>query len=447
MSDWFIERFYNYDDRPAILAKGKDFTYRQLSEKIEALAGVFSSKGIKPGDSVFLEADYSLEGIAALFALFHLRAIAIPVSGLSKAEITERASEVHPDYSIRILDEQIEIQPSETQVAPHRLVQSLIESQCAGLILFSSGSTGKPKAMIHNATRLLETFEKKRRRNHRILIFLLFDHIGGINTLFNGLASGAVLIIPDSRAPEKIAQLIERAQVNLLPASPTFLNLLLLSGAIGKYDLGSLRYITYGTEPMPESLLARLKTAFPQTAFIQTFGTSETGITQTSSRSSSSTQIRIDDPNTEHKVVDGQLWLRSKTQILGYLNHHMDQFTEDGWFRTGDIVELGSEGYLTIRGRGTELINVGGEKVTPSEVESVLLQIPEVADCSVYAESNTITGQNVAARIVATSTSDLKQLKRIIKQHCRKQLSPYKVPARITFVDKTEFSERFKKIR
>jgi acyl-CoA synthetase (AMP-forming)/AMP-acid ligase II len=145
--------------------------------------------------------------------------------------------------------------------------------------------------------------------------------------------------------------------------------------------------------------------------------------------------------------VEGELWLRSKTQILGYLNHDMNQFTDDGWFKTGDVVDVDTEGYLTIRGRGAELINVGGEKVTPSEVENVLLQMPEIADCSVYGEANSITGQNVAARIVATDSYDLKALKRAIKQHCRQNLSAYKVPARITFIEHTEFSERFKKLR
>ncbi|WP_047734623.1 AMP-binding protein, partial [Vibrio parahaemolyticus] len=111
----------------------------------------------------------------------------------------------------------------------------------------------------------------------------------------------------------------------------------LIANVHQQYDLKSLRMITYGTEAMPESLLLRLKAALPRVKLLQTFGTSETGIAQTSSRSSSSLEIRFDDPNQEYKIVDNELWLRSKTQILGYLNHDMSSFSDDGWFQTGDL--------------------------------------------------------------------------------------------------------------
>ena len=149
------------------------------------------------------------------------------------------------------------------------------------------------------------------------------------------VSTGALLVVPENRDPETVAQSIQDHSVKLLPASPTFLNLFLMSGVPNKYDLSSVRYITYGTEPMPESLLNRIKESFPDTALIQTFGTSETGISQTISRSSTSTLIKFDDPNTEYKIVEGELWLKSKSQILGYLNHNMSRFTEDGWFMTG----------------------------------------------------------------------------------------------------------------
>jgi acyl-CoA synthetase (AMP-forming)/AMP-acid ligase II len=125
----------------------------------------------------------------------------------------------------------------------------------------------------------------------------------------------------------------------------------------------------------------------------------------------------------------------------------MSRFTEDGWFKTGDSVEESSDGYLTIVGRREDMINVGGEKVTPSEVESILMEISEVADCLVYGEHNAITGQNVAAQIIPRAKTDLPALKRRIKKHCRKSLSPYKVPARIIFPEAALFGNRFKKSR
>ena len=450
MTDWLIEKIDHFESRAFLANKDKIVLYSELSQAIKDQTKHFIESGIQPADIVILKGDYTLEAIASLLALFQLKAIVAPVAVDAENEQQQRIEASKAQWVVQT-HPQTQITPIKSDSNPHTYIQTLKESGEAGLILFSSGSTGEPKAMIHSAERLLNPFKNKRSKKLSILIFLLFDHIGGINTLLNGLSTGALLVVPENRNPETVAQSIQDHSVKLLPASPTFLNLFLMSGVPNKYDLSSVRYITYGTEPMPESLLNRIKENFPDTALIQTFGTSETGISQTISRSSTSTLIKFDDPNTEYKIVEGELWLKSKSQILGYLNHNMSRFTEDGWFMTGDLLEpaknLEDDGFFRIVGRKEELINVGGEKVTPSEVESTLLEIPEIADCLVYGESNAITGQTVAAEIVLKAKSDPKTIKRMIKNHCRSKLSPYKVPVRIHFKDATNFSNRFKKMR
>jgi len=283
------------------------------------------------------------------------------------------------------------------------------------------------------------------------MVFLLFDHIGGINTLFNILSMGAKAVIPENRSAETIAKMIEQEEVNILPASPTFLNLLLLADVCNRYDLSSIRMITYGTESMPESLLERIKKTFPKAKLLQTFGTSETGIAQVNSRSSTSLDIKIDDPNLNYKIVDGELWLKSKIQILGYLNDSMENFTDDGWFCTGDMVETSEDGYLKIIGRSKEVINVGGEKVLPIEVESFLLTIDGIRDCIVYGLKNAITGQTVVADIVIDDANNqsinTKELKKQIRVFCIKKMERYKIPTKINFVKQLPIGSRFKKIR
>ena len=236
-------------------------------------------------------------------------------------------------------------------------------------------------------------------------------------------------------------------KIRVLPSSPTFLNLIVMSKAYIKYDLKSLRMITYGTEVMPESLLTRLKDLFPKTRFLQTFGTSETGIAGTSSKSSNSTYMRLDDTNLEHKIVDNELWLKSKTQVMGYLNSSMDNFTNDGWFKTGDLVEKIEDGYIRIIGRNKEVINVGGEKVLPNEVESVILSMGIVDDVMVFSESNIITGQTVVCDVVVNIDIETRQAKKLIRKFCKDNLDSYKIPTKVNLVDKTNFSGRFKKIR
>jgi acyl-coenzyme A synthetase/AMP-(fatty) acid ligase len=274
----------------------------------------------------------------------------------------------------------------------------------------------------------------------------LFDHIGGLNTLFNALSMGATVIIPDDREPDYIGSLIEKHEITLLPTSPTFLNLMLISETYKNYDLSSLKLITYGTEPMPESLLRRLRKVFPRVRFLQTYGTTETGIATTSSKSSDSLYMKIDDPHIQWKVVDGELWLKSDAQMLGYINYN-DPFVENGWFPTGDIVEVIEDSYIKIVGRENEIINVGGQKVFPAEVENVILELDVVLDAVVYGEDNPITGQIVTAEIILMNDVDKDDLVKRIKFHCMDRLEKYKRPIKFKIVDRLYYGTRFKKKR
>ena len=85
---------------------------------------------------------------------------------------------------------------------------------------------------------------------------------------------------------------------------------------------------------------------------------------------------------------------------MGYLNASMEDFTEDGWFKTGDLVEVNEDGFIKIIGRSKEMINVGGEKVVPNELESLILNVDYIEDCLVYGERNLITGQTVVVEVV-----------------------------------------------
>lgn len=443
--DWISERIAEFGDRTFLTHAGAHHSFAELGAAVKQAQEQIAMAAIPRGACVALLGDYSLEAIAAFIALHLNGNILAPMTALPEEEQQQRLTEAHVEWILSVEDNAIR------QLSPDgELPAMLVDLQSAGhsgLILFSSGSTGRPKAMVHDLQELMAVYRDKRPRALTMLVFLLFDHIGGLNTLLNGLATGAHLVVPISRDPEEVAALIASERVRILPASPTFLNLLLLSGAAERHDLSSLRIITYGTEPMPESLLGKLKDAFPRTKLLQTFGTSETGISQTVSRSSSSLEMKIDDPNTEFKVVEGELWLRSKTQIRGYLNASMERFTPDGWFRTGDQVELTDDGYLRILGRDSEIINVGGEKVMPAEVESVLLEIPEVRDCIVFGKSNPITGQVVAAEVVSAEGHQTRELTRAIKRHCRARMAPYKVPVYIEVVDALQDTGRFKKLR
>ena len=442
---WFIENFKKFDKKISIVFKNQNYSYGDLYNQIKKIEDELLP-AIEKGKVVSILSDYSFESIALLIALYKNKNIIVPITTTIESEIKERIEESYSDKIIKIVDNKYLIEEHNSD-DKHQMIKNLQDNSQSGLILFSSGSTGKPKAMIHNFDNLVEHYKDKKEKSLNMILFLMFDHIGGLNTLLNILSMGATMIIPENRNADDVCKLLQDYKIMVLPSSPTFLNLILMSKANEKYDLSSLRMITYGTETMPESLLNRLKVAFPRVKFLQTFGTSETGIANTSSKSSNSTFMKIDDPELEYKIVDNELWLKSKTQVMGYLNSSMDSFTEDGWFKTGDLVEATEDGYIKIIGRNKEVINVGGEKVLPNEVESIVLEIPEIEDVMVYGEANIITGQTVVCDVVLKDELTQNEIKKIVRKFCKDKLDAYKIPTKVNVVDKTNFGDRFKKIR
>ncbi|MGJ0329141.1 fatty acid--CoA ligase family protein [Aliarcobacter cryaerophilus] len=439
---FILEKFKSFNSKNTIVFEDRIYTYEEFIKQIKDYKNILDKHNISSKVVVIL-GDYSFYNLALFFALYENKNIIVPITSNIKKVQDDFIKESFCQTIIKTDERNLLIQNLKT-IFSHNMIDNLIEKNSSGLILFSSGSTGKPKAMVHNLDTLIDSFKDKKEKSMNMLVFLMFDHIGGLNTVFNALCMGACLIIPKIKDAKTICELIEKYKIMVLPSSPTFLNLILISQEYKNYDLSSLRMITYGTETMPQSLLLKLKEVFPKVKFLQTFGTSETGISSTSSKSSNSLFMKLEDINGEYKIVENELWLRSKTQVLGYLNASMDSFTSDGWFKTGDLVEVDGE-YIKIIGRAKEVINVGGQKVLPAEIESIILEMEEISDCMVYGEKNAITGQTVVCDVVLNK--NIENIKKRVRVFCKDRLDAYKIPTKVNVVDKTNFSDRFKKIR
>ena len=233
----------------------------------------------------------------------------------------------------------------------------------------------------------------------------------------------------------------------MLPATPSFLNLLLLAGIPQTHDLSSLRVVPYGAEPMPTGLLRRLRTALPQVDFVQRFGTSETGALPVRDEGTGLV-LRENQIGFSWKVVDGELWVRSPACALGYLSGDTERFADSGWFRTGDVAVQLPGGTIRILGRKEELINVGGEKVLPSEVENVLMAHHLVADCRVGPGTNAVLGQIVTAEIVWRGPDvDALAVKRVLHTYAAGLLPRHKLPAVVRLVPAVDSTRNLKKSR
>ncbi|MBZ7944279.1 long-chain fatty acid--CoA ligase [Campylobacter sp. RM13744] len=440
----FLKKIFNlkFQDHHALIYENKHYTYKQLREntlnKIEILKSKANSK------LVAIIGDYDCDSVALFLACIELNKIAIPL--IDEKEIDNKLKEINCDILFK--HGQISFNEQQDNLTQHEIIEKLTSQNKSGLILFSSGSTGKPKVIVHDLQKILNSYLDKKYKHINMLLFLMFDHIGGLNTLLNCLSMNACgVAIKDRKNVDLLAKNIEKYKISLLPASPSLLNLFLISNIAEQYNLSSLRLITYGTEKMPETLLEKLKIAFPKVKFLQTFGTSEIGITQTKSYKDF---IKLE--NVDYKIIDNELFIKSDTQSLGYLNADNSVFDSEGYFATGDLVEViheNGEEYIKIIGRNKEVINVGGEKVLPQEVEGVILQIPFIQDCLVYSQKNPITGQSVCVKIVLEQGKTLNslELKKEIRLFCKDKLANYKIPTKIEIVEKLEFSDRFKKVR
>ena len=442
--NWLLRTFTERDEHPFMLGDGATYSYRWLADQIQVWESRLEMECCAAGTVVALRGDYTPHCIAALLALIRRGAIIVPLSPSVDAQaaefmdIAEVQLVVTPDTTPSNAIERTDRTPSNV------LSLRLIREGQPGLVLFSSGSTGKCKAALHDVSLLLDKFRKPRRAM-TTLAFLMIDHIGGINTLFSVLSSGGTVVATSERNPDRVCALIEEHGVELLPTSPTFLNLLLISEAYQRHDLSSVKLITYGTEPMPQSTLDAIRRNVPWARVQQTYGLSELGILRSKSEDSDSLWVRIGGEGYETKIEDGTLRIRAASAMMGYLNAP-SPFDAEGWFDTQDVVETKGE-FIRFLGRRSEVVNVGGQKVYPAEVENVLLQMPNVKDATVAGEDHAITGKIVLARVNLRDAEEPAAFRKRLRAFCRARLESFKVPARIVIVNQDQFSSRFKRFR
>jgi long-chain acyl-CoA synthetase len=442
--DFLLDTFRQYADQDAIIWHDTTYTYQWLFERTRHWRDVLRINQINKGTVAILEADFSPNSIALFIALIEAGCVSVPLTpnvNVPRGEFIEIAegevcfsSDEEDNISIKPLN----------RSATHELYLQLRSREHPGLVSFSSGSTGGNKAAVHDMTCLLDKYKTPRHR-FRAISFLLFDHLGGINTMLYTLSNGGCLVVVPDRSPDSVLRAVERHQVQLLPTTPTFINLILISEAYKRYNLDSLEVVTYGTEPMPESTLSAFHQLFPAIRLVQTYGLSEVGVLRSKSKGSDSLWVKIGGEGFETRVVDGVLHIKAHSAMLGYLNAP-NPYTEDGWFNTRDHVEVDGE-YVRIIGHESAVITVGGEKVYPAEVESIIQELDNVAEAAVYGEKNAILGNIVCARVTLIEDEPHKLFITRLKQFCRQRLPRYKVPMKVIISSKFYHSARLKKVR
>ena len=422
------QKWENSDDPFLIHPSGKlSFTEVSQQEPVDL-------SSIRKGDVVVLIGDFDPASILTLLRLIDLGVILVPLT-------VETADDHEYFFESALVDVFIEGRTVRRREhgQTHPMIEELRNRGNAGLVLFSTGTTGRPKAILHDFSYFLKRFDTPR-PTLRTINFLLFDHIGGINTLLHTLFNRGVVVAPADRSVEAILSSCEEHQVEVLPTTPTFLRMMLMSGLIPDKVPPSLGIITYGTERMDQPTLDQLCELLPDVDFRQTFGMSELGIVRVKSESRNSLFMKIGGEGVETQVVGEVLQIRSTNRMLGYLNAP-SPFDEEGWYDTKDVVEeIG--GFYKVVGRTSEVINVGGLKFMASEVERVALLYRGVSLVKVYGKNNPITGQH--AEIIVQPSNSKNFDKIAFKKHLSDHLQSHMIPRKI-MIEEVEIGHRHKR--
>ena len=304
-------------------------------------------------------------------------------------------------------------------------------------LLFTSGTTGRPKLVVHSLASLAGPLQEGPAAPD--LVWSTFYDVrryGGLQILLRALLGGGSMVL--SQSGEPIGQFLRRAGeggVTHLLGTPSHWRLVLMSGMA---DQVTPKYVRLSGEVADQAILDKLAAAFPQAAIVHAFASTEAGVgfeVRDGLAGFPASYVGATGMAAEIRVVDGSLQLRSSRTASRYLDDRGSLADAEGFVDTGDVVTRVGNRFL-FAGRREGIVNVGGQKVHPEEVEAVMSRHPFVQAVRVFARSSPVTGAIVAAELVMHSNAPAFAVVRDeVLDLCRSVLAPHKVPASIRQVD------------
>lgn len=315
-------------------------------------------------------------------------------------------------------------------------------------VLLTSGTTGLPKLVVHTLLSLTGAVERGNSPSAQIIWSTFYDirRYGGLQIFLRALLAGTSLVLSDAR--ESTADFLDRISshgVTHISGTPSHWRRVLMSPAAQRI---TPEYVRLSGEIADQVILNHLHSVYPQAKVAHAFATTEAGVAFAVNDGSAGFPDNVIEhtPNVDMKIENRTLWIRSTRTADRYLGSNAPILKNaEGFVDTGDLIDLRDGRYFFV-GRRDGVINVGGEKVYPEEVEAVINRHPAVQMSLVRTKKNPVTGALVVADVVLKVTSqaanhDMRGLQHDIRLLCRDSLSPYKVPAAINFVSALAVAE------
>ena len=457
-------------DVTALTIEGEPTTLAALDERAARVAGWLRTRGVEPGDRVLLCAPNSIALVVAYLATLRTGAVAVPMgAGLTQPEIEQRASRARPSVAFAAgpaLDAVHAIAAGswtvvdlsrkgirEVEAAGQAIGPVDVPSSSTALLAFTSGTTGLPKGVPLSNSNLLSSIRAamlawRWGADDTLVHALPLSHQHGLGGVHATLLAGSRAVIHSRFDPGTLAGSVEAERATIMFAVPAVYRRLVDDPAVRPSSFASLRLAISGSAPLSPVLFGRAAGLVGMEP-LERYGTTETGLDTSNlyegSRKPGTVGLPL--PGVERAISgpdgepleagqDGEIVFRGPQVFGGYADPEDSgpAFYPGGWFRTGDIGRVDpSDGFLTITGRGKEVIISGGLNVYPREVELALETHPGVEAAAVVGVPSERWGEEVVAFVVVSSIAEPSDDE--LSAFAHERLAAYKCPKRVVSID------------
>jgi len=377
-----------------------------------------------------------------------------------KLEFCSNINLIDEEESAAILDKQNKIK-----------FKSEFDNNRVAEIIFTSGSTGEPKGVMishknieANTDSIMEYL--KLSSEDIVSVVLPFFYCYGLSLLHTHLKVGGSIVLNNSFIfLGSVINDLKNYKCTGFAGVPSHFQILLKKSKTFKTtDFPDLRYVTQAGGKLHAIFIEEFINAFPEKDFYVMYGQTEATArlsflapelirTKTSSIGKAIPGVSLKVVNEKGKEValneEGELLAKGENVMLGYYkdDEETQKTLKDGWLYTGDMAKIDEEGFIYLVARKKEIIKVGGKRVSPKEIEAVILSVPEVVDCTIIGIDDEILGEGIQATIILNNKMDEDEMREKILRACGKNLSIYKIPQKIVFEANMKMSSTGKKIK
>ena len=449
---WLARHAKERPDAPAVVS-GEIISWKALEERVLRFAEGLRRAGVVPGEVVAVQLPNTPEFVTAFLAICRLGAVMctlhMPYRG-AEIEALLRHSRAKLAICLPAAKELFRgIGRTPSEIETDSLLARDFPSPVAAdpfLLLYTSGTTAAPKGVPHSYHTMLSNArlgvpEHRLTAADRILSAAPFTHLFGLYALHCAWSCGAASVLLPAFKPDEMAMTVEKQRPTALWTAPAHIAAVRAQGLFDKHDWSSLKLAIMSGSACPPQLVREFSQRVKGCAVTQLWGMTETqGALYT--RPGDALDVHCasagrPSPGTEVRIVDGELQVRGCLLFPGFFDNdpaNASAFTDDGWYRTGDLAAVDAAGNYSITGRVKDIINRGGVKFNPRDVEDLLDSHPKVLQSAIVPMPDPILGEKACAFVVLRNKEEKISLDDVVAYLLGKNIAKNKLPEKLVVV-------------